>query len=49
MYGLVLEGGGARGSYHVGVYKALNEAGIELKGIVGTSIGALNGDRKSVV
>ena len=43
MYGLVLEGGGARGSYHVGVYKALNEAGIELKGIVGTSIGALNG------
>ncbi len=43
MYGLVLEGGGAKGSYHVGVYKALMESGIEIKGVVGTSIGALNG------
>ncbi|WP_353096559.1 patatin-like phospholipase family protein [Tissierella praeacuta] len=43
MYGLVLEGGGAKGSYHIGVYKALRESGIRIKGIVGTSIGALNG------
>ena len=43
MYGLVLEGGGAKGSYHMGVYKALRESGIEIKGVVGTSIGALNG------
>ncbi|NLV89573.1 MAG: patatin-like phospholipase family protein [Tissierellia bacterium] len=43
MYGLVLEGGGAKGSYHIGVYKALMEEGVEIKGVVGTSIGALNG------
>ncbi len=43
MYGLVLEGGGAKGSYHIGVYKALLESGIEINGVVGTSIGALNG------
>lgn len=43
MYGLVLEGGGAKGSYHIGVYKALKELGIEISGITGTSIGALNG------
>lgn len=43
MYGLVLEGGGARGAYHVGVYKAILEEGIEIGGITGTSIGAING------
>ncbi|MFA7532840.1 MAG: patatin-like phospholipase family protein [Tissierellaceae bacterium] len=43
MYGLVLEGGGAKGSYHIGVYKALMEEGIDIGGVVGTSIGALNG------
>ncbi|WP_326908322.1 patatin-like phospholipase family protein [Sedimentibacter sp. MB31-C6] len=43
MYGLVLEGGGARGAYHVGAYKALKELNIEIGGISGTSIGALNG------
>lgn len=43
MYGLVLEGGGAKGSYQIGVYKALKEAGVEIGGVVGTSIGALNG------
>ena len=41
-YGLALEGGGARGSYQVGAYKALVEADIHLKAIVGTSIGAIN-------
>ena len=43
MYGVVLEGGGARGAYQIGVYKALIEEGIEVKGIAGTSVGALNG------
>jgi NTE family protein len=43
MYGLVLEGGGAKGSYHIGAYKAILEEGLEVKGIAGTSIGALNG------
>ncbi|MDD4780060.1 MAG: patatin-like phospholipase family protein [Tissierellia bacterium] len=43
MYGLVLEGGGAKGAYHVGAYKALKELNIEIGGIAGTSIGALNG------
>lgn len=43
MYGLVLEGGGAKGSYHIGAYKAIKEMGIEIKGIAGTSVGALNG------
>src|SRR5215475_11880494 len=39
---LVLQGGGALGSYQVGVYQALQEAGIEPDWIVGTSIGAIN-------
>ena len=43
MYGLVLEGGGARGAYHVGAYKAIRELNIEIGGIAGTSIGAING------
>lgn len=41
-YGLVLEGGGARGAYHIGVVKALLENGIEIGAVTGTSIGALN-------
>jgi NTE family protein len=39
---LVLQGGGALGSYQAGVYQALNEAGIEPDWIIGTSIGAIN-------
>ena len=42
-YGLVLEGGGARGAYQVGAWKALWEAGVKIKGMAGTSVGALNG------
>lgn len=42
-YGIVLEGGGARGAYQIGAWKALKEAGIKIKGIAGTSVGALNG------
>lgn len=43
MKGLALEGGGAKGSYQVGAYKALKEMGYEFDYIVGTSIGAING------
>src|SRR6201996_1537994 len=39
---LVLQGGGALGSYQAGVYQALQEARIEPDWIVGTSIGAIN-------
>lgn len=42
-YGLVLEGGGARGAYQIGAWKALREAGIKFHAIAGTSVGALNG------
>ena len=42
-YGLVLGGGGARGSYEIGVWKALKELGIPIIGVAGTSVGALNG------
>lgn len=41
--GLVLSGGGAKGAYQVGVVRALAEMGIEVGGIAGASIGALNG------
>ena len=42
-YGLILEGGGAKGSYQIGAVKALKEMGIKFSGVAGTSIGALNG------
>ena len=42
MLGLALEGGGARGAYHIGVVKAYLEHGYEFDGFVGTSIGAIN-------
>ena len=42
-YGIVLEGGGARGSYQIGAWKALREAGIKIRGIAGASVGAVNG------
>ena len=42
-YGIVLEGGGARGAYQIGAWKALKEAGIAIGGISGASVGALNG------
>lgn len=40
---LVLGGGGLKGLAHVGAWRALSEAGVEVQGIVGTSIGALVG------
>ncbi|WP_374655973.1 DUF3734 domain-containing protein [Dongia sp.] len=39
---LVLQGGGALGSYQAGVYQGLAEAGIEPNWFAGISIGALN-------
>ncbi|NBG88068.1 patatin-like phospholipase family protein [Isachenkonia alkalipeptolytica] len=43
MIGLSLEGGGAKGAYQFGAWKAFRELGMEFDGITGTSIGALNG------
>lgn len=40
---LVLAGGGAKGSYQVGVYKALRELGWRPDIITGASVGSLNG------
>lgn len=42
--GLVLAGGGSRGAYQIGVWRALRELGIDkyIQVIAGTSIGALN-------
>jgi len=42
MIGLALEGGGARGAFHMGVIKAFLEEGYEIGGVTGTSIGAIN-------
>lgn len=41
--GLVLGGGGARGFFHMGVIKAIQELEIEISEITGTSIGAIVG------
>jgi NTE family protein len=41
--GIVFAGGGAKGFAHVGVMKALEEAGIEVDFVGGTSIGAIMG------
>lgn len=41
--GLVLSGGGARGFFHMGVIKGLQELGIKINEISGTSIGAVIG------
>ncbi|MGK8688617.1 patatin-like phospholipase family protein [Bacillus cereus] len=42
--GLVLAGGGGKGAYHIGVWKAFNEYGISdnICAVSGTSVGALN-------
>lgn len=41
--GVVLSGGGAKGAAHIGVLKALEEAGIPIDYIAGTSMGAVIG------
>lgn len=43
MIGLSLCGGGSKGSYEQGVWKALRELGIEFDIVTGSSIGAFNG------
>lgn len=40
---IVLAGGGTKGSYEVGVWRALNELGIDYQIVTGTSIGSING------
>lgn len=42
-YGLVLAGGGTKGSYQVGALIALKEMGIKIGAVSGASIGSLNG------
>ncbi len=42
MRGLVLEGGGVKGSYEIGAYYAFRDCGIKFDGFVGTSIGSFN-------
>lgn len=39
---LVFSGGGSRGSYQIGVWRALIELGIDIHIVTGTSVGALN-------
>ena len=41
--GLVLSGGGARGFAHIGVVRALHEAGIAIDAVAGTSVGMAMG------
>ena len=38
---LVLSGGGAKGIYHIGAWKALRELGVEVNAFIGNSIGAI--------
>ena len=40
---IVLAGGGARGSYHIGAWQALMEMGYKPDIVTGTSVGSLNG------
>lgn len=42
MLGLALEGGGSRGAYHIGAYKACRQLGLDFDAICGSSIGAVN-------
>lgn len=42
-YGLVLAGGGAKGAYQLGAWKAMRELGIEFSAVAGVSIGSING------
>jgi NTE family protein len=42
-YGLALSGGGARGVVHLGVIKAIEERGLRIDVVSGTSAGAIVG------
>ena len=45
---VVLSGGGAKGAAHVGALKVIEEAGVPIDMIVGTSMGAIIGGLYSV-
>ena len=40
---IVLSGGGGKGAYQIGFWKAIRQLGIKYDIVTGTSIGALNG------
>jgi len=42
-YAVTLAGGGSKGIYQIGAWKALKELGNEYEAVTGTSIGAING------
>lgn len=42
-YGLVLAGGGGKGAYQLGAWKAMRELGIEFSVVAGVSVGSING------
>jgi NTE family protein len=42
-FAITLAGGGSKGIYQIGAWKALKELGIEYEAVTGTSIGAING------
>lgn len=42
-YGLVLAGGGGKGAYQIGAWKAMRELGITFNAVAGASIGSING------
>lgn len=46
--GLVLSGGGAKGALHVGVLKAMEEAGLRPDFIAGTSMGSVVGGLNAI-
>ena len=41
--GVVLSGGGTKGAYEIGVWKALRELSVDYQIVTGTSIGSING------
>lgn len=43
IYSLVLAGGGGKGAYQIGAWKALRELGVSFDAIAGVSIGSING------
>jgi NTE family protein len=45
---LVLSGGGAKGAAHIGAIKVIEEAGVPVDMVVGTSIGAIVGGLYSI-
>ena len=46
--GLVLSGGGSRGFAHIGVLRAIREAGLSVDFIIGVSMGAIIGGRQAL-